>query len=129
MPTTPAGVRAVLLHYATMTYCLQHHTGSCTEGELIWGEALSLLQDPVSTPVRSATFKVMASLPGVRMLGPMTDPLGRQGYGLDGGPDVVSQGVDYNPVSASWTNASPVLPPPSMRQGNEVSPGLPLLGQ
>ena len=40
-----------------------------TVHQLMWAEALMLLQDPVSAPVRSATFKVMAGLPGVRLIG------------------------------------------------------------
>ena len=64
-----------------------------------FSEAVLLLQDPVSPQVRSATFKVMASLPGVRLLGPMTDPLGRSGYGLAAGP--LNPGSPYyKPVSA-----------------------------
>lgn len=49
---------------------------------IVWVEAKYLLVDPVSADVRAATFRVMASLPGVRLLGLVTDPLGRQGYGL-----------------------------------------------
>jgi len=101
MPTTPAGVAAMLRRYAEMTFCIQHHSPDCsTEDQLVWDEALALLQDPVSAAVRSATFKVMAALPGVRLLGPMTDPLGRRGYGLDGGPQSPSYDPAYHPVSA-----------------------------
>ena len=49
---------------------------------IVWVEAKYLLVDPVSADVRAATYRVMASLPGVRLLGLVTDPLGRQGYGL-----------------------------------------------
>ena len=50
--------------------------------EFLWQMSVNLLQDPVSPQVKSAAFKVMASLPGVRMLGPVTDPLGRHGFAL-----------------------------------------------
>jgi hypothetical protein len=100
MPTTPAGVRAVLRHDAELTFCAQHPSAGCwTVDQLVWDEALFLLEDPVSAPVRSAVFKVMASLPGVRLLGPMTDPLGRRGYGLAAGPQDPGW-LNYHPVSA-----------------------------
>ena len=87
VPTQPRAVAAFLRHYAEMTPCVQHPSSGCsTEDQIVWNEALFLLEDPVSASVRSATFKVMASLPGVRSLGPMTDPLGRSGYGLAAGP-------------------------------------------
>jgi hypothetical protein len=101
MPATPAGVAAVLRHYAEMTFCIQHPSAGCsTEDQLVWAEALDLLLDPVSPQVRSATFRVMASLPGVRLLGPMTDPLGRHGYGIAAGRQSPSYDPAYNPVSA-----------------------------
>ena len=86
MPTRPSAVAALLRHYAEQTYCAQHPSSGCSSvDQIVWLEALYLLQDPVPAQVRSATFKVMASLPGVRLLGPMTDPLGRVGYGLAAG--------------------------------------------
>jgi hypothetical protein len=100
LPATPAGVKALLRQYYVETNCPSHPAGCSTEGQFLWSEALALLQDPVSAPVRSATFKVMASLPGVRLLGPMTDPLGRHGYGLAAGPNGLSFG-GYHPVQAS----------------------------
>lgn len=87
LPTSVAGVRALLRHdYAALPVCAKHPSQCSSEDQIVWAEALALLQDPVSAQVRSATFKVMAALPGVRSLGLMTDPLGRQGYGLDAGP-------------------------------------------
>jgi hypothetical protein len=100
IPATAAGVSALLRHYYAETKC-PSHPGSCsTEGQFIWSEALALLADPVSAQVRSATFEVMASLPGVRLLGPMTDPLGRPGYGLAAGPNGLSF-ARFNPVQAA----------------------------
>jgi hypothetical protein len=103
MPTSPRGVAALLRHYMLKTYCGQHNFSGCsTPVQFVWSEALELLEDPVSAPVRSATFKVMAALPGVRLLGPMTDPLGRRGYGLAaGGPESDQSAGVWNPsVSA-----------------------------
>jgi hypothetical protein len=100
MPTRPRAVAALLRHYAEQTYCGQHPSSGCSSvDQLVWYEALYLLEDPVSAQVRSATFTVMASLPGVRLLGPMTDPLGRTGYGIAAGlQDPGSE--NYNPVKA-----------------------------
>jgi hypothetical protein len=155
------------------------------QARLIWAEAVMLLQDPVSPQVRSATFKVMASLPGVRVLGLMTDPLGRTGYALAPGGQYPNPAPEnFNPlqvilidprtgaflateeigpmprsvrclsfdskqrcagsayigrsyqdqvdsyvavVSDGWTDAAPVLPPPSAWSGPIGFPGLPPL--
>jgi hypothetical protein len=100
MPTSPRGVAAVLRHYYDVPCAT--HPGCSPENQFIWSEALMLLQDPVSAKVRSATLKVMASLPGVRLLGPMTDPLGRHGYGFSvpGSLYGVGDNPKYHPVHA-----------------------------
>lgn len=51
-------------------------------GTLVWTMALDLLMDPVSSQVRAAAYRVMATIPGVKLLGLIRDPFGRQGYGL-----------------------------------------------
>jgi hypothetical protein len=105
IPATATGVGALLRHYYALTKCPSHPDRCSTEGQFIWSEALALLADPVSAQVRSATFKVMASLPGVRLLGPMTDPLGRHGYGLAAGPNGLTI-AGYHPVQASVIDPS-----------------------
>jgi hypothetical protein len=118
MPTSPRGVAAVLRRYYAATGCATH-PGCSPEDQFIWSEALFLLQDPVSARVRSATFKVMASLPGVRLLGPVTDPLGRRGYALatdslepgGGNPNAV-QVVVIDPRAGSLLATEDVKPMP-----------------
>ena len=101
IPGRPRAVAALLRSYAEQTPCVQHPSSGCsTEDQIVWSEALFLLEDPVSPQVRSATFKVMASLPGVRLLGPMTDPLGRTGYGITGGPQDDTGSPYYHPLNA-----------------------------
>jgi hypothetical protein len=100
MPTSERGVAAVLRHYYTATGCGKHPSSCSPEDQFTWTEALTLLQDPVSARVRSATLKVMASLPGVRVLGPVTDPLGRHGYALATGSLVPGDNAFYHPVHA-----------------------------
>ena len=183
MPTRPRRVEAILRRYARHARC--GNPDCSTVHQLMWAEALMLLQNPVSAPVRSATFKVMAGLPGVRLIGKMTDPLGRPGYAIAPGPqDPNAYSSHFNPTkvvminpqngsllataeigpmprtlhclsfdsrnrctgpaydgrsytgqvddyaairSEGWTNASPVLPPPSRRSGNGCCAGLPPL--
>ncbi len=98
MPARPALVEARLRRYARLTWCASHPSSGCaTVDQIVWAEALALLQDPVSAQVRSATFQVMAALPGVRLLGEMTDPLGRRGYVLAPGSQDPHYG-QYNPT-------------------------------
>ena len=92
LPATQEGMARVLRQYYKQLPCAteKHPTGCSTENQIIWDEAVRLLQDPVSQQVKAATFKVMAALPGVRVLGQMTDPLGRSGYALDPGEQAIS---------------------------------------
>lgn len=99
MPTSPQGVAALLRHYYVAVGCTRH-PGCSPEDQFIWSEALFLLQDPVSARVRSAMFRVMASLPGVRLVGAMTDPLGRRGYALATDSLEPGDNPDYHPVHA-----------------------------
>ena len=93
----PGQVKATLRRYAVRAHC--RYSGCSTVGQLIWSEALFLLEDPVSAAVRSATFKVMAGLPGVRLIGRMTDPLGRPGYAIaPGAQDPNPAPGNFNPL-------------------------------
>jgi hypothetical protein len=54
----------------------------------VFGIITDLLDhEPITPQVRAAAFRVLAGLPGIQMLGKVTDPVGRPGYmiGLDGG--------------------------------------------
>lgn len=46
-------------------------------------QAANLVTMPVKPGVRAAAYRLMADLPGVRVVGRTTDPLGRQGVGVD----------------------------------------------
>ncbi len=88
MPATPRGISGVLRqYYKQLKFCAQNPGNCSTEDQIIWAEAVMLLGDPISPQARAATLRVMAALPGVRMLGLMTDPLGRTGYALAGGQE------------------------------------------
>jgi hypothetical protein len=57
--------------------------GTAAESRLIFAVCLDLLdRDPVTPQVRAAAFRVIATLPGIRLQGRVTDPLGRTGYGV-----------------------------------------------
>lgn len=121
MPTSRRGVAALLRRAYVATGC-NRRPGCSPEDQFTWTEALALLQDPVSARVRSATFKVMASLPGVRLLGAMTDPLGRRGYALatsslepGGIPNVVTA-VVIDPRNGSLLATEDIAPMPSSVQ-------------
>lgn len=80
LPGSVSGLRRYLFAVA--------HSISATKGspefadDLVWSEALNLLVDPVSAQVRAAAYRVMAGLPEVQLLGPVTDQFGRQGYSV-----------------------------------------------
>lgn len=77
LPASAAGLRAYL--FARVDRYLPQMKPGAT---LVWTMALDLLMDPVSSQVRAAAFRVMATIPGVKVLGMVRDPFGRHGYGL-----------------------------------------------
>ena len=60
LPTTQEGMARVLSQYYKQLPCAteKHPTGCSTENQIIWDEAVRLLQNPVSQQVKAATFKV-----------------------------------------------------------------------
>ncbi|KAK1179028.1 CU044_5270 family protein [Streptomyces sp. NBS 14/10] len=50
--------------------------------EWMWRQAAGLIGLPVRPEVRAAAYRVIADLPGIRSLGEVTDPLGREGVGF-----------------------------------------------
>jgi Sigma-70 region 2 len=102
MPASPRALLARLRHYAQATWCGSHHSWGCsTVDQIVWSEAVNLLQDPVTPAVRAATFHVMAGLPGVRLLGKMRDPMGRPGYGVGSGASAPGDIAVIDPATGS----------------------------
>ncbi|MDX2709243.1 CU044_5270 family protein [Streptomyces sp. PA03-6a] len=58
-------------------------TGASARSAWILRQAGDLITMPVKPAVRAAAYRVMAELPGVRVTGQVTDPLGREGVGVD----------------------------------------------
>jgi hypothetical protein len=124
MPASPRALLARLRQYARVTWCGRHPEAGCaTVDQLVWSEAVNLLQDPVTSQVRAATFKAMADLPGVRLLGKMRDPIGRLGYGFGSGPNAEGAIAVIDPDTGSllaverFGNAQRVLCRPSHGRG------------
>jgi RNA polymerase sigma-70 factor, ECF subfamily len=90
LPSRQAKVRATMRRAALEQN--GHVTGAAL-AEDMFGIGVQLLGDPVTPQVRAAVYRVIASLPGVRLTGITADPLGRPGYGvgfsLGGGQDEV----------------------------------------
>jgi hypothetical protein len=124
MPASPRALLARLRHYARGTWCGRHPEAGCaTVDQLVWSEAVNLLEDPVASQVRVATFKVMADLPGVRLLGKMRDPMGRTGYGFGSGPNAAGAIAVIDPDTGSllavegFGNAQRIVCRPSHERG------------
>ncbi|MDX3075625.1 CU044_5270 family protein [Streptomyces sp. MI02-7b] len=58
-------------------------TGAGNRSAWMLRQAANLVTMPVKPGVRAAAYRVMADLPGVRVTGRVTDPLGRAGVGVD----------------------------------------------
>jgi hypothetical protein len=102
LPASTAGLARALRKEAMGTWSARHPgSGGATADQLIWDEALALLADPVSPRVRSAAFRVLAQLPGVRLLGRMRDPLGRSGYGIGTGRTALGEIAIIDPSTGS----------------------------
>jgi hypothetical protein len=122
LPATPRGLARALRREAMQTWSARHPGGGgATADQLIWDEALQVLQDPVSPQVRAAAFRVMAGLPGVRMLGLRRDPLGRTGYAFGTGRTALGEIAIIDPATgsllASEFPSAPIRSPLIERRG------------
>jgi hypothetical protein len=72
-PTSPAQLRAFFLsHLAAF-----HNAG--TRSEILYNDALGVMAGPSTPAVRAAAYRVLASLPGIRMKPNVQDPAGQSG--------------------------------------------------
>lgn len=127
LPATPRGLARALRREAMQTWTARHPGGGgATADQLIWDEALQVLQDPVSPQVRAAAFRVMARLPGVRMLGLRRDPLGRTGYAFGTGRTALGEIAIIDPATGSllaYDFPSPPIPSPLIERRGYRGPG------
>jgi hypothetical protein len=84
-------------------------------------QAAGLITMPVKPAVRAAAYRVMAEMPGVRGLGRVTDPLGREGVGFTfpGTPQTplgsVEQRLVVDPSTGAMLSEQLVLVEPSAK--------------
>ncbi|MFF4903178.1 CU044_5270 family protein [Streptomyces sp. NPDC001068] len=80
LPSTGAGLR----RYLEGLYARGNSTDSGADRSTwMLRQAGDLVTMPVKPAVRAAAYRVMAALPGVRVVGHVTDPLGRVGVGVE----------------------------------------------
>ncbi|MGY5050706.1 CU044_5270 family protein [Streptomyces sp. 900105755] len=81
LPSTTAGLRR---HLETL-YAQDSGAEGGAAGRSAWmlRQAGNLITMPVKPAVRAAAYRVMAGLPGVRVVGHVTDPLGREGVAVE----------------------------------------------
>ncbi|MFF4653736.1 CU044_5270 family protein [Streptomyces sp. NPDC001380] len=81
LPSTSAGLR----RHLEELYAQDNGADGRAWGRSAWmlRQAGNLVTMPVKPAVRAAAYRVMAGLPGVRVVGHVTDPLGREGVGVE----------------------------------------------
>jgi len=86
----------------------------------------SVLEMPVTSPVRSALYKLLASLPGVQSMGPVTDVAGQQGAAVAYTARYSGCGRQIDPTSPS--NPVPLFSSCTVQQVLIIGPddGMPL---
>ncbi|WP_431961535.1 CU044_5270 family protein [Actinacidiphila sp. bgisy160] len=119
LPSTSGALR----HYLERLYAQDNgaDTGSGDRGAWILRQAGNLVTMPVKPAVRAAAYRVMADLPGVRVTGHVTDPLGRVGVGVDfpvtyrGPLGTTRQRLVVDPSTGAMLSDELVLVEPSAR--------------
>ncbi|MEU0035651.1 CU044_5270 family protein [Streptomyces sp. NPDC006333] len=81
LPSTSDALR----RHLEALYARDNGADSGTSGRSGWmlRQAGNLITMPVKPSVRAAAYRVMADLPGVRVIGHITDPLGRPGVAVE----------------------------------------------
>jgi hypothetical protein len=100
-------------------------TGGATVDQLIWDEAVQILQSPVSIQVRAAAVHVLAELPGVRSLGRMRDPFGRPGFGLGTGRSALGDIAVIDPATGWLLAIEEPGTPAGLTPGDQSRPACP----
>jgi hypothetical protein len=106
LPTSPAALRQVILTDS------QVRAGELVVqgGEMMMinlGCLFLIMTGPVPPAVRAAAFRLLATIPGIRLEGQVTDPLGRTGYAITT-PFKYSGGAELDDGSQGYNQAVPV---------------------
>jgi hypothetical protein len=105
LPSSTAGLKAAIARALSGLA-----PGSNAQNQQIFQVCIALLgHDPVTSAVRAAAFRVLAALPGIRLEGKVTDPLGRAGYGISLPGALIS--VDPGSVGSSAERSLIVVSP------------------
>jgi hypothetical protein len=78
LPSTVGGLRDYLASVAKANPI----PGDAAQQLTLFDECVFVLNDPVSAKVKEAAFRILAKLPGTRVIGRTTEPLGRLAYEL-----------------------------------------------
>lgn len=119
LPSTSGELR----RYLERLYAQDNGADTGSSGRSAWmlRQAVNLVTMPVKPGVRAAAYRVMADLPGVRVTGRVTDPLGREGVGVDfpityrGPLGTTRQRLIVDPSTGAMLSDELVLVEPSTR--------------
>lgn len=80
LPSNPAALKSEIVQMEAGSY----QSGVTDQQSYdVFGVITDLLDhEPITPQVRAAAFRVLAGLPGIEMLGKVTDPIGRPGYAI-----------------------------------------------
>ncbi|WP_431945113.1 CU044_5270 family protein [Actinacidiphila sp. bgisy167] len=112
-----------LRRYLERLYAQDNGADTGTAGRSAWmlRQAGNLVTMPVKPGVRAAAYRVMADLPGVRVTGQATDPLGREGVAVefpvtyDGPLGTTLERLIVDPSNGAMLSDELVLVEPSAR--------------
>jgi hypothetical protein len=112
LPTTPAALQRRLLRVA-------ERDGARTPAEKaqwLWVETPNMLVEwPLTPRTRTAAYRMLARLPGIRPIGRVTDPLGRTGVavartGHDREFGIVETQFIFDPDTSAFLASQTILP-------------------
>lgn len=120
LPADPAELKALLL----AGWSVQGSAGTATS--YLFQTVPAVLEMPVTSAVRSALYRLLASLPGVQSIGPITDVAGRQGVAVGYTARYSGCGRQIDPTSSA--NPAPLFSSCTVQQVLIIGPddGMPL---
>jgi hypothetical protein len=120
LPADPGRLKALLL----AGWSAEENTGTSTS--YLFQTVPTVLEMPVTPAVRSALYQLLASLPGVQSIGPITDLAGQQGVAVAYAARYTGCGRQIDPTSSS--NPAPLFTSCTVQQVLIIGPddGMPL---